>query len=905
MLTPEQLQKLQSLTPEQRAALLEALRTQQQLPTTPQIPTTTGGTPTVDETLDAMRRMGLEQAASETLPTEIPRVEPDSTIVVEFTLRYDLGDRIVTDTKTNVITFDGKPVPERVARLLGRNVFQVDRYGVLSMAGAYRIPMAGLTPDEAARRIAAEPDLRIYDVYLTLLPLEPTGTKALELFGHDLFTEVPTTFAPAGDIPVPPEYLIAPGDTISLQLFGNRNELYELQVTREGAIQLPEIGPVQVAGLRFQEMQAELARKISEQMIGVRTSITLGTLRSVRVFVMGDAARPGSYTVSGLSTMTNALFVSGGILESGSLRNVSLKRNGQEVTRLDLYDLLLRGDTSDDARLQSGDVIFVAPIGRTVGVEGEVTRQAIYELKGERTVGDVLALAGGLKPTARKQAASLERFDERGRTVLKIDLSSAAGLQTRVENGDILHVRPLFEAGADMVTLIGHVQDARDYAWHPGMRISDLIGSTDALLPGADIHYLLIRRELPPDRRLEAHSADLAAALAAPGSDADIELARRDRVIVFDLKSDRSPIVGPFLDELRSQARDGRPVPEVNIAGSVNTPGEYPYEPGMRVSDLLRAGGLLNESAYPLQAELTRYAVVDDEMQKAHVVDVDLRSVLAGDPVADLALQPHDFLTVKELPQWSEQESVEVMGEVRFPGVYPIQRGETLSSILRRAGGLTDLAFPEGAIFLREDLKDREQEQLQQLATRLQSDMLNYSLQAAQQKVDAGNVLSLGQTLLTQLESVVPTGRLVIDIPRVMDSSNTDYDLLVKDGDKLMVPQRTQEITVIGEVQNGTTSHVYEPGLTRDDYIARSGSFTKQADKGHVYVVRANGEVVSGKGSVWFKRSGGDQMQPGDTIVVPIDAGKMAPLVKWASVSQIIYQLALAAASANAIGVFD
>jgi len=903
-LTPEQLQKLQGLTPEQRAALLEALRSQQQLPTT-QVPTTIQPPQTVDETLDAMRRLGLEQLPPGALAEEIPHLEPDSTIVVEFTLRYDLGDRLATDPKTNVITLDGTPIPERVARLLGRNVFLLDRYGVLTMAGAYRIPVAGLTTDEAARRIAAEPDLRIYDVYVTLLPLEPTGTKALELFGHDLFNEVPTTFAPAADIPVPPEYLIAPGDTISLQLFGNRNEQYELLVTREGTVQLPEIGPVQVAGLRFQEMQAELARKISEQMIGVRTSITLGTLRSVRVFVMGDASRPGSYTVSGLSTMTNALFVSGGILESGSLRNVSLKRNGLEVTRLDLYDLLLRGDTSHDARLQSGDVIFVAPIGRTVGVEGEVTRPAIYELRGERTVGDVLALAGGTRPTARRQAASLERFTDSGRMVLEVDLGSRAGLAIPVENGDILHVRPLYEAGADTVMLTGHVQDARDYEWHPGMRISELVRSTDALLPGADIHYLLIRRELPPDRRLEAHSADLAAALAAPGTDADVLLAPRDRVIVFDLKSDRSPIVGPFLDELRSQARDGRPVPEVNVAGSVNTPGEYPYEPGMRVSDLLRAGGMLHESAYTLEAELTRYVVVDAEMHKAQVVDVDLRSALSGDAAADLALQPHDFLTVKELPQWSEQESVEVAGEVRFPGVYPIQRGETLSSIMRRAGGLTDLAFPEGTIFLREDLKDREEEQLQQLATRLQSDLLNYSLQAAQQKVDAGSVLSLGETLLSQLKTVVPTGRLVIDISRTMDTGNTDYDVLVKDGDRLMVPKRTQEVTVIGEVQNGTTSHVYETGLTRDDYIARSGSYTKQADKRHVYVVRANGEVVSGAGSAWFKRSGGDQMRPGDTIVVPIDAGKMAPLIKWASISQIIYQLALAAASANAIGVFD
>jgi protein involved in polysaccharide export with SLBB domain len=908
LLTPDQLLMLQKLTPEQREALSRMLLQSQGGASTGQtaLPATT--TPELDQQLDSLRRIGIPPgettATVGTEATGIPRLEAESSVIVEMTLRADLGDRLVTDPKTHVVSFDGEPIPERVARLIGRNVFQLDRYGVLTMEGAYRIPLAGLTPEEAARRIAAETDLRIFDVTLTLLPLEPMGTKALELFGHTLFNEVPTTFAPATDIPVPPDYVIGPGDTISVQLFGNRNEQLALTVTREGMVQFPEIGPMQVAGLTFEEMRAELDRHVNEQMIGVRTSITMGPLRSVRIFVMGDASRPGSYAVSGLSTMTNALFASGGILESGSLRNVTLKRNGEQIGRLDLYDLLLRGDASHDLRLQSGDVIFVPPIGRTIGVEGEVVRPAIYELKDEHTVGDVIALAGGLRPSARKHSGSLERYVDNERTVIGVDLGSPTALATPVANGDVLHVRPVYDQGRDTVTLTGNVQDARDYQWRAGMRLTDLIPSVDALLPGADLHYVLIRRELPPDRRLEAHSADLAAALAARGSEADIPLSARDTVIVFDLKSDRGPIVRPFIDELIAQARDGRPVPEVDIAGRVNTPGQYPYEPGMRVSDLLRAGGLLNEAAYPLEAELTRYASGVEGERRAEIVNVDLQRVLAADPDADLLLQPHDFLTIKEVPQWSEQESVEVAGEVRFPGVYPIQRNETLSSVLHRAGGLSDAAFPEGAIFLRVDLKAREKEQLQQLATRLQSDLLNYSLQAAQQKVDAGNVLSMGQTLLDQLSSVQPTGRLVIDITRIMQARQPgDYDVLLRNGDKLLVPKRTQEITVIGEVQNGTTSHVFEPTFGRDDYIARSGGFTKQADKHHVYVVRANGEVSTGERSVWFKRSGGYRMQTGDTIVVPIDAGKMPPLARWAAVSQIIYQLALATASAHSVGV--
>src|SRR5262249_7844235 len=249
-------------------------------------------------------------------------------------------------------------------------------------------------------------------IKLTLLPLQPVGTKALKPFGYDLFEQRRTTatgsttgaatFLPPTDIPVPVDYVIGPGDTVNVQLFGNQNADYRFVVSRDGTITFPEIGPVNVAGLTYEQLRDAITQRVSEQMIGVRASVTLGELRSIRVFVLGDVNRPGSYLVSSLSTMTNALYTSGGVKPVGSLRNVALMRGGNTISTLDVYDLLLRGDTRADARLMPGDAIFVPPVGATVAIDGEVRRPAIYEIRGERNVSEIVALAGGLTPSANR-----------------------------------------------------------------------------------------------------------------------------------------------------------------------------------------------------------------------------------------------------------------------------------------------------------------------------------------------------------------------------------------------------------------------------------------------------------------------------------------------------------------------
>jgi protein involved in polysaccharide export with SLBB domain len=782
------------------------------------------------------------------------------------------------------------------------NPYRLDRTGALDLPGLGVVPLAGLTVLQATQRLAIEPFLRDFRIRLILLPLEPVDTDALKPFGYDLFAGVPTTFAPVTDVPVPSEYVIGPGDRFDVQLIGNTKGKHSLVVNRDGRIMFPELGPIAVSGLRVGEAKARIEQRVADQMIGTQVTVSMGDLRSIRVFVVGEANQPGSYTVSSLATVTNALFVSGGVKPIGSLRNIQLKRNGRVVSQLDLYDLLLNGDTSGDARLLPGDVIFIPPVGTTVGATGEVRRPAIYELRGEASAADLVHLAGGLTPEADPRLATLQRIDERReRVVVDVDLTNPQARTTRLRTGDLLRVPGVRATYSNAVRVDGHVLRPASVEYRGGLRLTDVIPSADDLKPNADQRYVLIRREDAGTRRVQVLSADLSEAWRAPTTEANPRLAPRDRIYVFDLETGRRAILDPILQELKLQAVSDEPSQIVRVSGRVRVPGEYPLEPGMTVSDLIRAGGGLAEEAYGGEADLARYEVRDGQSRKTDVVKVDLRRALARDPAADQVLAPFDFLVVKEISQWSSQETVRLEGEVRFPGEYPIERGETLRSVIERAGGLTPLAFPQGSVFTRESLKERERRQVEILVDRLKQDLGTLALQATQATTgapqQASETLAIGQSLLADLRNAEPVGRLVIDLDRIMAADAASAaDVILKDGDVLRVPQTAQEVTVIGEVQSAT-SHLYDPAFARDDYIRMSGGTTQKADDRRIYVVRANGSVETGSGSRWFRNAG--SIQPGDTIVVPLDAERMRPLPLWTAVTTIIFNLAVAVAAVN------
>jgi protein involved in polysaccharide export with SLBB domain len=784
--------------------------------------------------------------------------------------------------------------------LRSQNPYQLSRDGMLFLPGFAPIPLGGLTEQLATLRLGVEPALRDLYIKVTKLPLIKVGPAALKPFGYDLFDQRVSTFAPVTNIPVPADYVVGPGDELDVQLYGTQNRNLVLIVGRDGRVQFPELGPVNVGGQTFNAVKSSLEAQVARQMIGVRASVTMGDTRSIRVFVLGEAQRPGSYTISGLGTISSALFAAGGVRPVGSLRNIELKRQGTLVRRLDLYDMLIRGDTTDDAKLLPGDVIFIPPVGPTIGVEGEVRRPAIYETRSETTVEQVVALAGGLAPEADTANAALTRIDSaQHRVVLRVDVSGAGAKSELIRNGDLLRVsrlRPTLDAG---VLVEGYVYSTGAFAYHPGMRLSDAIHSVDDLKPDADIHYVLIRRELSPDRRIVVRSADLEAALKAPGSAADLPLMARDRIMVFDLQSSRDRVIHPLLEELKLQSNIQRPEEVVRIDGRAKVPGDYPLEVGMTVRDLVRAGGSLADAAYGGEAELTRYRVVNGESRQTELIQIDLTAAMRGDPASNIRLEPFDSLSIKEVYAWSAHQEIELRGEVRFPGKYSIKRGETLQSVVLRAGGLSDLAFPDGAVFTRKELREREQTQLDMLAGRMQNDIAFVALQgAAANQSQAGTSLQVGQSLLTQLRATKAVGRLVINLSATLGSPAGSFaDVMLRDGDQLLVPKYEQEVTVIGEVQT-VTSHLYRPGLSRDNYIAQSGGVTRRADTGRIYVVRANGSVVTSEGNRWY-HSGHVAIKPGDTIVVPLDAEHLPLLPLWQAITTIIYNVAIAAAAVH------
>ena len=896
--TPDQMEVFRNLPPDQQQAILESMGTSQGTSTI-QDGVRRDADVTAPETVQPRPAEGAYEAV--TARPDDPNLRGRDTVLLEIDLKTT--DAATSRTRT---AEQNAQLKETQDLILKGNPYKLDASGVLRLPGVAPIPLAGLTEEQATARLNSDPSLRPFDIKLSMLPLAKIDAEALKPFGYDLFSGVPSTYAPVTDVPVPSEYVVGPGDRFEVQLIGNTKNRYSLVVNRDGRVMFPDLGAIPVSGLRFEEAKARIEGRVSEQMIGTEATVSIGDLRSIRVFVLGEAERPGSYTVSGLATITNALFASGGVTRIGSLRNVQLKRNGAVVQRLDLYDLLLNGDTSHDARLLPGDVIFIPPVGNTAGVAGEIRRPAIYELKGESTAADLLYLGGGLTAEADPRLAQLERIDDRRqRIVLDVDLTNPQSRGLRLKSGDLLRIQVVRPTYSNAVTLEGHVYRSGSFQYRSGLRLTDVLPSLDELKPNADPHYVLIRRVEPGTRRVRALSADLEQALRAPATDANPLLSPRDSVFVFDQQAGRKQYLDPIVEELRRQAMSTEPSQLVRISGRVGAPGEYPLEPGMTIADLVRAGGGLAQDAFGGDAELTRYEVREGQTRQTEVLKINLGRALAGDAIADLRLAPFDVLVVRPITQWSELETVRLEGEVRFPGEYPIRRGETLRSVIARAGGLTAIAFPAGSVFTRASLRDRERKQKDILADRLQQDLATLALQSSQsggQTADsASETLAVGKTLLRDLRNAEAVGRLVIDLDRVMAAQQgSDADLILEDGDRLIVPKRAQVVTVIGEVQN-PTSHLYDASVSRDDYVRRSGGMTPRADEKRIYVVRANGSVEVGNGSSWFRNSNSSNIQPGDTVVVPLDAERMRPLPLWTAVTTIIFNMAIAVAAVGSL----
>lgn len=808
---------------------------------------------------------------------------------------------------------------------------------------------------------------------------EDSNALKLKRFGYEMFAGEPSTFAPVSDVPVPSEYLVGPGDSIKVQLYGKENKEFDLTINREGVIQFPELGPISVVGLNFAELRDVLSQRVKEQMIGIESNITMGELRSIRIFVAGDAYKPGSYTVSSLSTITQALFVAGGVNDIGSLRNVQLKRKGRLVGTLDLYDLLMRGDASGDLSLHSGDVVFIPSVGGLVSVTGEVRRPAIYELKQNETMADVIAMAAGLNPGAYPKSSSVERYNAKSlKSIVNVDLTTQQGQNTLAKAGDVIRVKSASEQYESAITVAGAVVRPGKYQWFAGQKISDVLPSIwGDLAISADLDYALVIREINQYGDIEVHQFAPGLAIGAKDAEQNINLQARDKIIVFNfsdeelsrfelnklvqkrvakvtsLDSDnllgsdlfkagfaqldnsklvkRSQLAGvvvndkvdteeatvvkgvvskmlaslfddndllklsnqmrrqellyPVMIKLTSQGRAGAGAKIVAIDGQVRFPGLYPLTVNARVADLVTASGGLKEGAYTVRAELTSTLTESSGASITHH-SVDLSLALQKNEAANTKLSGRDILNVMTVPDWQESKMVEIRGEVKFPGRYNIHRGETLSQLITRVGGFTDYAYLPSAVFVRESVRQQEQIEIKKLADQLRRDIATRGVSKDGTMVNYADA----QLMLSDLENIKAVGRLVVDLPAI-SLGIEQADLQLEDADILYVPSTKQTIAVMGEVQHPAT-HRYKDGLTLDQYLGMSGGARKRADEDRTYVIKANGSVMLPSSSSWF--SSETQLQPGDTIIMPLDTEYKDNLSLWSQVTNIIYNTAVA-----------
>ena len=727
---------------------------------------------------------------------------------------------------------------------------------------------------------------------------QPYRMKRLTQFGYSFFRPEATGFASQTDLPVGPDYLIAAGDRLVVTVWGSVDGTYNLQVNRSGEIVLPKVGAVKVAGERFDQLPALLNAVIGRVYKNFHLNVNMGKLRSVKVYVVGEVAAPGDYNVNSLSTLLSALSVAGGPTKNGSLRNIQINRGGKLVETLDLYDFFLKGDKGRDIRLQSGDTILVPVIGPVAGIAGNVRRPGIYELKGERHLKELLALAGGINPSGylqRVQLYRVEAHDKKVVTDFNLDLKGdksvdqvAGGIA--IQDHDLVKVLPIDSVLHGYVRLNGHVLRPGDFALKPGMRVSALIGA-DNLLPEYYTSAGQIIRLCPPDQHPEVIYFDVSKALSGDPV-YDLELKEFDRVRIFARKE---------MEE----------IPFVRVNGEVQRPGQKRFFENMTVRDLLVQGGNVKLDAYLKSAEITRLKRTGDTVT-SYSLQVDLEKAIKGG-ADNIKLQPFDELSVRRIPNWSEatERYVVLKGEFVFPGTYPIFKGERLSSVIERAGGFSDLSYLKGAKFTRESARALQQQRMDESLAKAQENIIKLQTTMAQTASSPEEVAAAKAALegLMQSVEVLKTkkaeGRVLVEIASLKDLKGSVYDLELQGGDLLTVPSDPGSVNVIGDVYN-QNSIVSQHGKSVEWYMDQVGGATGDADLGEVYVVKVDGSVVSQKNSggfLFYNAFWGKKLDSGDTVIVPRKYEKTAWLRDIKDIAQILGNIAVTAGVMVAAGL--
>ncbi len=727
-----------------------------------------------------------------------------------------------------------EPFVEPLAAEQQRQYQQAGARGADAPLQPPQVPLTITVPSAVASTLTALDDSvtdRLGAVTALERPVDQKLDMPLPHFGYDLFNVVPSTFAPVDSIPVPADYKIGPGDTLVIQLFGNRNVEFTLVVTRDGQILIPEYGPLAVSGLTFDEAERLIVEGFEQRVIGAKAVVSIGKLRTIQVRVTGDVNQPGIYTVGALTTLIDALIVTGGVKTTGSLRRIRLYRGDVMVSQLDLYDLLLRGHTRGDATLRHGDTIFVPALGPVAYVAGEVQRPAIYELLGKVQLDSLIDMAGGLLPGASLTSSHIERISVgAGKTIIDLGSIGKRSLEDiTVVNGDLLRVLPKEDRLDNVVFLEGHVRRPGGYQFLEQMRLSELISGPEELLHGADIGFAAIRRENPTTLRTEIIYFKPEELFGNRGGAPDIALVNRDVVMFFRAAEAREKVLAGLVKELREQAGHGRPPHTIVVSGSTKHTGTFPLQAGARLLDVVAlAGGVRSDTdrAYVVVSSMDE----GDDQLSMRAVDLEAATrfpehddnllIRPRDKIYFFgvnsdrsALMEDDLYTLREQARYgAEVLTVGVLGEVSAPGTYPLEPGMRTSDLVCAAGGLTRKAAGLNASLSRHS-KDG---QSQKLVEHIQIDIVALlSLCEYRLAVKRGDALSEAQHLY---------------MSRLAEMAD-DYVLQPMDQLAVSVKANWVEKSVVylsGEVIN-PGSYVIDPGETLCEVLQRAGGITNRA----------------------------------------------------------------------------
>jgi protein involved in polysaccharide export with SLBB domain len=814
---------------------------------------------------------------------------------------------------------------------------------ILDQGGLANNSTAQLEALEQSRLLATRPPSAPTD--FQLLVRGSLGTL-LPVYGDTLFRLVPSTFAPLREVNVTPGYVLGPGDQLVIRIWGQVNFNAQLTVDRSGSVYLPQVGEVHVAGLPFDQVRQHIHDAVGHIYKSFDLNVEMGQLRSIQVFVVGQARRPGTYTLGSLSTLVTALFATGGPSVQGSLRDIQLRRGGQTIAHFDLYDLLIFGDMSKDTPLLPGDVIYIPPVGAQVAVAGDVHVPAIYELKGETSVEQGLRFAGGLSSTASLSRASLERVNaEKMRTVVDVSLQAPAGLATPLLQGDLLRVLPISPQFQIVVTLRGNVAESGRFSWHPGMKISDIIPDSQALItrdywerrnqlgiPGPEFkpEYTNNPDYYPRDingyqtgaAQYDINGVPIFNGQPQQSNNTQVQSTNGSRV-----NGQTSQPNSQNTNQSAQQSDDPNCIP-------TSTPQQNPYgqNPGSNTQGINSQNGqpctttgsrsLADETqtssgnlprpaltvALPVPEIDWSYGVI--ERMNPQTLTTSLvpfnpgQLILDHDASQNLALEPGDVVTIFsqadiKVPQAQRTKFVRLEGEFKQAGIYTVLPGETLRELVIRAGGFTPDAYLFGSNFTRESTRILQQLRLNDYLQNLELEIDRATIASS---ASIGNVdpaaTAASRSLVERFRSIRATGRVVLDIPQNSRGIDSLPNIPLEDGDRFVVPTKPSTVNVVGAVYD-QNSFLFRNTQPVGSYLRLAGGPTKSADGRDSFIIRADGSVISRKSQkgVFGNTFASMHLNAGDTVVIPEKVPHPSGLRNFISYTQIFSQLALGAAA--------